>query len=167
MMNLDLTPAERNEITTRNLCENIKTNFLEVGRLLYANLTEAYWSLCGHSSFSDYLESLGIASRSKLSRLMNVAMCIETQVLQEADVLEMGQANAELLLPVIRRGELTQDLIEIAKSGSTRELRRALGHKENENDRNFSVICGNCGFEINGAKWMRKEKVDAPTMGID
>ncbi len=154
----EFSPAERNEIETRERCAQIKTDFLEVGRLLYTNFTESYWSLCGHSNFSDYLESLGIWSRSRLSQLMHVSMSVATQVLNEADVLEMGVENAIALLPSIRKGELTNDLVEVAKSGSTRELREVLGHKANENDLDCYLDCPRCGTRIIGAKWVRKQE---------
>jgi hypothetical protein len=152
-----LTLAEQNTVRTIELCHSIKSNFLEVGKLLYENLVNAYWSQCGYDSWSNYLESLGIASRSKLARLADIAQCVATQVLTEDDVIEMGVTCAETLLPVIRRGNLTLDLLEIAKTGSTRELRRALGHKFNENNQDYSVRCPHCGFEISGCKWVRKD----------
>jgi len=152
-----LTPAEQNEVETQELCHNIKSNFLRVGFLLYENLTHAYWSLCGHHSFSDYLESLGIGSRSQLSRLTYLAACSVTQVLREDDILEMGMSNAIALLPAVRRGNLTQDMVEVAKCGSNRELRAYLGHKLNENDHGYSVTCPHCGFEISGCKWVHKD----------
>jgi len=152
-----LSPAEKNEVETRNCCADIKANFLQVGRLLYASFINAYWSVCGHASFSEYLESLGVASRSWLSRLVQLSACIDTQILTEADVIEMGVTNAVLLLPAAKSGNLDGDLIEVAKSGSSRELREALGHKQIENDRDFYVDCPHCGFNIVGVKYVRKE----------
>lgn len=156
-MNDLLSPAERNEVETRNCCADIKTNFLQVGRLLYANFINAYWSVCGHASFSEYLESLGVASRSWLSRLVQLSACIDTQILTEADVIEMGVTNAVLLLPAAKSGNLDGDLIEVAKSGSSRELREALGHKQIENDKDCWLDCPRCGSRISGAKWVRKD----------
>jgi hypothetical protein len=155
-MNDLLSPAERNEVETRSLCGSIKANFLQVGRLLYASFTNGYWGQCGHESWSDYLESLGIGSRSWVSRLVRVAMCVETQTLAEADVIDMGVSCAVLLLPTAEKGGLTQDLIEVAKSGDTRELREALGHKLIENDKDCFLLCPRCGSRITGAKFVRK-----------
>jgi hypothetical protein len=143
--------AEQNEIETRERCEDIKSNFLEVGRLIYANFLNAYWSQCGHESFWDYIEELGIGSQSWVSRLMGIVQCVDTKVLVEADVLEMGVTNAGYLLPAIHRGELTEDLVMTARTGSQRELRKVLGYKGN-NNKDYSIHCPNCGEVIYGVK---------------
>ena len=96
--------------TTLELCADIKSNFLKVGQLLYESFINAFWSPT-FESFSDYLESLGVASRSWLSRLVQLSACIDTQILSEADVIEMGVTNAVLLLPAAKSGNLDGDLI--------------------------------------------------------
>src|SRR4030042_7039298 len=150
-----LSPAEANMQRTPDLCRDIKANFLEVGRLLYENFQMGFWSTVW-DCWSDYLDSLGIASRSWLSRLVNLAMCLDTHLLREADVIEMGVTNAIMLLPSCRDGTINGEKIAAAKSGSTRQLREALGHKGNENDRDYYVDCTHCGVRFYGAKWIKK-----------
>lgn len=152
-----MSPAEQNISATLELCTDIKLNFLRVGKLLYDNFLHGYWGESGFDCWSDYLDSLGVHDRSWLSRLVNVVMCIETRRMLEADVIDMGVSKAIKLLPKARKGKLTPEIIAAAKSGSTRELADALGHKINDNDRDYYVDCQKCGNRIFGAKWVRKD----------
>jgi hypothetical protein len=102
---------------------------------------------------------LGAGSRSKLSRIRDIAMCVDTQLISEADVLEMGISKAQLILPIVRDGGLTDELLSVAIHESERGLREYLGHKVPDWDHGFTIDCPMCGYTIEGVKRVKGDKV--------
>jgi hypothetical protein len=148
MTEIQLTPAEDNELTILNLVKNIKVNFLEVGALLVENYNQAYWSMNRHESFRNFVEQLGIGSYSWCTRLMRIAEVVATQLLTEDEVLEIGVAKTCLLLPMFAKSAVDVDTIELAKNCPYHDLRIMLGQakeEETEEVRIGDVTCPRCG----------------------
>lgn len=150
-----LSDAEKNELHLQQLASRQKSDFVSLGLLLYENHKEAYWSLCGHESFKDLIETLGVGSYSYVTRLMQAARLMIDKVLTEDEILEIGVAKVSLLLPRAKDGTLTRDDIELAKSAPYRDLRGHLGYKADDRDMGSSITCPRCGAEINNAKWVK------------
>jgi len=81
---------------------------------------------------------------------MGVAEMVAKQALSGEDVATMGISNATLLLPLHRKGELTEEDIAIARAGeSYSQIRQDLRKGEEPKERKGrQVICPNCSFEF-------------------
>jgi hypothetical protein len=152
----DLTPAEQNVVATIELGKSIQTSFLALGGLLKINHDNAYWSVTGYGTWKDYLEQLGIGSYSQAMRMIQVYEIVSARILSAEDVKEIGLTKTMLLLPLAAEGNLTEDLILLARNGTARELRQELGHKVPHNNPKHSVICSRCGYEVLGARWVKE-----------
>ncbi len=146
MNNLALTPAEQNERDTIDLVANTKMNFLELGHLLVENQKHAYWSRNGHHSFAEYIETLGVGSKSWVYRLVQVADAVLQNRLTKEEVMEIGVGKTCLLLPQLKGGKVDADMISLAKRCPTFDLRLALGlAKEEDGMSQEYIICPKCG----------------------
>ena len=135
--------AQRNEIETRTLVANTQINFLRIGMLLMVNQDKALWSVVGHESFKDYIETLGIGSYSWVTRLVDMARVVATQQLSKEQVLEIGVSKMALLLPRLKSKTLEADMIELAKHCPVSDLREELGMKSGQSG--SDCICNRCG----------------------
>jgi hypothetical protein len=151
---IQLTDAEKNVVDTQHLVKHMKGCFIVIGGLLEANKKAAYWSVAGFESWRDYVEQLGIGSYANAMRLIQIYRVVSVRILSEEDVYEIGMAKTMMLLPLAENGNLTQDIISLAKNGTARDLRQQLGHKVTENDGRHSVTCSRCGEVIYGAKYV-------------
>ena len=145
------TPAELNEIETRDLVGETKRNFLKLGILLRENKERAFWSVCGHERFSDYVESLGIGSPSWVYRLIEIAEVVVTKRLSAEIVEEVGFSRTCLLLPLLKGDRLDNETLEVARNAPVSELKVHLGYKCR--DTNDFVYCPRCGAEIRGVRY--------------
>ena len=153
----DLPPAEKNCLMIYQAAKNARDGFLTLGLLLTDNKENAYWGSTAVDSFKDFVEMLGIGSYSWVTRLINLSQLVVTQLLTKEELEEIGVAKASLLLPVIRREELTDEILAVAKNGTFRELRQILGHKIDTASNHF-VICPRCGEEFELQKFMIQER---------
>lgn len=153
-----LSPAELNEQTTRELHGKIENNFLDIGILLVENRDKKYWSMCGHESFKEYLESLGFHDVSKAYVLMEIATYEAMGLWTREDLKEMGITRARRILPLARSGEDWEDWKIRAMTLSDRELRKARNFKVVENDERYTIVCQHCGNTLYGVKYVQKEK---------
>ena len=147
-----LLPGEKNELHTRQLVRETHRNFLTIGKLLKENQDNAYWSLTGHGSFSEYIESLGI---SKSAGYSMIASFQSIGLLSEETILEIGIAKMGLLISANRIEDA--DTVALAKVSPVRDLKEHLGHRITMNDQTKTIICPHCGKKIIGAQWVRKE----------
>lgn len=152
-----LTMAEQNITETMNLIRSAKVHFLEIGRLLQECYENGYYSQGGYEKFKDYVEMLGIGSYTFCTRLMSMASCVTQLLISREDVIEIGIGKMQDILPRLKKGKLSPDDIELAKSAPQRDLREFLGLKVTENDSRHSVVCSRCGCEIIGAAWVKKD----------
>ena len=148
-VNVMLTPAEANEIEIINLTKNAKITFLEIGGLLAENYDKGYWSQCGHESFREFVEALGIGSYSWCTRLIAIARIVAHNILTEDEVLEIGTAKTCLLLPRVIDGKLDTDLVALAKNCPYHTLRVELGQAKQEEELSEEyLLCPRCGARI-------------------
>jgi hypothetical protein len=126
-----------------------------MGGLLKINHDNAYWSITGYGTWKDYLEQLGM-SYSQAMRMIQVYEIVSARILSAEDVKEIGSTKTALLLPLATEGNLTEDIILLAKNCTARELRQELGHKVPHNNPKYSVICSRCGNEVLGARWVKE-----------
>ncbi len=155
MNNLALTPAEQNERKTIELVADTKVNFLELGYLLVENQKHAYWSRNGHHSFAEYIETLGVGSKSWVYRLMQIAEVVSHNKLTEAEVMEIGVGKVCLLLSGLNDGKIDVDTIELAKHCPTYDLRIKLGKaSDDEVVGEEYLLCPRCGQHITFRKEM-------------
>lgn len=149
-MTLPRYPADENieEIQQYALAAN--ASLLRVAELLLENRKNKYWAVCeGHTNyptFQVFVESLGIRSYNYCGRLMRVIEARDSGVITKEQLGRMQLSCALELLPVIRRGELTPEIIEAAMTGHVSELRKVLGRKPIKAD--TFVQCPNCGAEF-------------------
>jgi hypothetical protein len=156
MVNLQLSPAEQNITKIVALVRGAKLNFLELGRLLIENQENSYHDAM-KVSFKDFCEMLGVGSFSWVTRLMNVARVVAHNILTEDEVLEIGIAKTCLLLPRLKKGEIDNDIIELAKSCPYHDLRLELGYKVSEFSEEY-INCPNCGSEFPFQQYMIKRR---------
>ncbi len=128
-------------------------NFLEIGRLLKANKDNAWYSTCGHETFSNYVESLGLR-KSNAYKIMAIYEFQTSGKLTQEQILEIGISKTDELVSF--KGELTPEIIEVAKHAPVRDFREHLGKAVVENDAESAIICTNCGYKLIGAQWKRK-----------
>jgi len=146
---LALTRAEENTLTIQSLCKDIYHNFLELGGLLAENQDYDYWSQCGYESFRDFVEQLGVGSYSWATRLIGISRVVASQLLAEAEIMEIGVSKACLLLPHIKNGGLPEDIKLLARDCTFTDLRKELGHKiPMPEDSHYYVPCPRCGQDV-------------------
>ena len=142
-----LTEAEINELTIIELAKNYKLHYLEMGGFLADNQDRALWSE-HHESFRDFVEHLGIGSYSCVTRLINVSRVVAAQLLSKEDVMEIGVGKTCLLLPRLKDGRVSEDIVELAKNCTEYDLRVELGHKTRDEESEEYLLCPRCGAEI-------------------
>jgi hypothetical protein len=153
----DLSKGESLDLTVRQLIRHMAIHYLEVGGLLAEIYEGKMWSVSGYDRWKDYVESLGVGSYTYVMSLISISKMIAAAVLSREDLDEIGYSKVCLLVPLINKGKITDEILSIARTGNNRDLRIAVGYKVSENDGDCSVICSNCGFELHGAQWVRKE----------
>jgi len=155
-MTLALLPHEENELKIRQLVLNIKGNFLELGELLLQNRENAHYSH-HHGSFDDFIESLGIGSKSWAYRVMDMAQLQRCHPLFPKErIIDIGFSKMTLLLPAAKKQTLDEDTVLLAQDCTMVALKEHLGHKIPEMSDDF-INCPNCGFEIKGVKRTRRD----------
>ncbi len=109
---------------------DLKDIFIELGLLLHENRRNKYYLATGEllHTFKDFCE-LYVASHSYswACKLADMGEVLAKQQMTRDTVLEIGPTKMALLVSHIKDGTITDDLIELAKHGSARDLREALG----------------------------------------
>jgi len=139
---------EENEKTILNMAQRQKADFLVLGILLLANMKRSYWSRNQHHSFKDFIEQLGIGSYSRMTRLADMAQLVLDGKLTAEEVSEIGVSKMSRLLPLLKKGEVSRDTIELAKTCPYRDLLVQLGKvKEDGGPVEQWIRCPRCGNE--------------------
>ena len=144
--------GHKQEIETLALGAEIM--FLKMGQLLYDARIAGEWSILHYESYREYCESLKLpvsASYSWATRLSSIyEYLVKNMGLDEKLLAEIGVSKLTRLLPLARKGELTQEVIDAALLLSDLDLRAELGHSvshgESEED---IVVCPRCGEKFN------------------
>lgn len=164
MSNLpEYPPAEDNCLKIKQLALLGKRSYLLLGDALIDNKNNAYWTAEKVDTFRDFIEMLGVASYSWVTRLIGIAQLIRDVALSEAEVLEIGISKCALLLPSARKGELTEEMIEVAKGIPYSELRAELKGETETTEQEDEVCCPRCGEKLHGLRWIkyaRKQKAE-------
>ena len=149
-----LSPAEENCLIIAELVKDTKQNFLTLGFLLKENRDNAYWSSGARcDSFRDFIEMLGLHSYSWVTRLIDMAEIVSKQLLTQEEIQEVGVTKMALLLPLIKRENLTDEIMAVAKNGTAQDLRLVLRKRSKDDEPNErkptgTIICERCGFVI-------------------
>ena len=150
--------AHQTKLHIQQIAREAGVSFLKIGALLYKAQEDADWSILGYESFREYVEDLELPVQSSWSwatRLIGITKYLDIERgLNEQELLEIGVAKCTRLLPVARRGELTDELVEDAKVLSDADLQVKLGGKVREHLGERWIVCNRCGAIITGAKWV-------------
>ena len=80
---------------------------------------------------------------------MGVAKAIVDNLFTKEEVVEIGVAKICLLLPHIKKGELSEEIKLLARDCSFNDLRKELGHNLTDPvDSDEYLLCPRCGVEI-------------------
>lgn len=136
--------------------------FLEMGHLLYEARVGAEWSILSYESYKSYIEDLQLPmtnSYSWATRLSNIyEYMIKKMGLDPKFIAQIGVAKATRLLPLARKGMLTQEVLDAALALSDLDLRETLGHNVSggeDGETEDLVICPRCGENFNSKKAVR------------
>ena len=155
----EVSIAEHIDDEIREKIQSVKGNLLLAAGKLAQSQDMGYWKQLGgghaYDKFKDYIDSLGGPSYSYMTRIMNVTRTIGYSQYTAAQVDEMGLSCAITLLPLIRKGEVTPQILHAALTGSVSELKATIkGTPALTEDRPF-IVCPRCGEELN-AKWTKE-----------
>ena len=143
-----LSEAEENCLAIAGLVKRLHYDFLELGGLLLENQASAFWGASGAESFKGFVQQLGI-SYDWATRLMGIANAIADNLFTKEEVVEIGVAKICLLLPHIKKGELSEEIKLLARDCSFNDLRKELGHNLTDPvDSDEYLLCPRCGVEI-------------------
>ena len=128
--------------------------FLRMGQLFYGARIAGEWSILHFESYREYIEDIKLPMTNSYSWATRLSAIYEYLVknmkLDEKLLAEIGVAKLTRLLPLARKGELTEDIIEAARIMSDLDLRAELGHNvEGSDDKPDMIICPRCGEVIN------------------
>ena len=140
--------AETNCMAIEALTKEIFVSFVKLGVLLMQNQDKAFYSAAGFSGFKEYTEAVGLTDWTMVTRLVNIGRVVTSQQISFGDASEIGYSKMCLLLPKFRKGEVSQDLIQLAKVAPNRDLRLELGHKISEETFEEYVTCTRCGYDV-------------------
>ncbi len=155
------TVTEKKALKHKKLIEAMaleaEVMFIRMGQLLYQAREDGEWSILHHESFKEYVESLSLPmtnSYSWATRLTNIfEYLVKQRGLDEKLLAEIGVAKLTRLLPLARKGELTDEVIEAARILSDLDLREELGHDVGGGEEKEDwVICPRCGDTFNARK---------------
>ena len=155
----DLSRGESLDLTVRQLIRHMAAHFLEVGGLIGELYEGNLWQSCNYDRWADYVESLGIGSYTYVMSLISLSKLYTAQILSKEEIAEIGYSKACLLVPLIKKGGLTDDILAIAKNGTNRDLRIAEGYRVTSNDSDSHVVCPRCGCDIQGVAYVRSKEI--------
>lgn len=129
--------------------------FLMMGQLLYDARVNGEWSVLRYDSYKEYVEDLKLPmtnSYSWATRLSNIYEYMAKNMgLDKKMLAEIGVAKLTRLLPLARKNELTEEVLEAARTLSDLDLRAELGHSVGGggDGGEMWVICPRCGERLN------------------
>ncbi len=138
--------------------------FLKMGQLLYDARIAGEWSTLHYESYREYIEDLKLpvqASYSWATRLSAIyEYLVKNMGLEEKLLAEIGVAKLTRLLPLARKGELTEEVIEAARLLSDLDLRAKLGQEVGGDggDKVDNVVCPRCGEVFNSKTATRADR---------
>lgn len=138
--------AEDNEKAVMEIAAQGMGRDIALGVLLCANKRHGYWSQNAHESFKDFVEQLGVGSYSRMTRLADIGGLVVDGRITAGDVAEIGVAKMGVLLPLLKRGEVSAETIELAKVCPVRDLLVHLGRSVDRPQ--VTVVCPRCGHEF-------------------
>jgi len=107
---------------------------LEIGRLLKECQDKRYWHTLGYKNFREYVQLLRLPIQRSYSWAMNMIgiyeMCSHKLAPQKEEVInKIGVSKLKLLIPISKKGLLTEALWEKAMVMNHQELSREVGHR--------------------------------------
>jgi hypothetical protein len=131
--------------------------FLRMGQLLFNAQKKGEWTVLHYESYKEYIVDLKLPmtnSYSWATRLSNIyEYLVLNMKLDEKLLAEIGVAKLTRLLPLARKGELTEAVIEAARVLSDLDLRAELGHNVGGgSETEMLVICPRCGDTFDARK---------------
>jgi len=149
-------PADANTLLIEQFSRSLKIHFVILGGLLCECADNAHWTQDNKwDSFSDFAESLGVGSYTTITRMMQVYRVATSQQLTLAEIIEIGRSKMYYLVPILRKGGMSDEVKAIALTGTVKSLREELGHKVVESIHR-EVHCPNCGALVPNAKYTQK-----------
>lgn len=127
------------------LCNETRSNFLEVAALLYQIKNENMWEGF-YSSFNEFVDDCQI-SRSFASKLMKVheAFVVHNGV-SATKLIAVGYEKLYAVIPLLKQGKSVFEIIDMADTYSQSELREVIKACEHEPDTAVLIHpCKHCG----------------------
>ena len=158
--------AERNALEHKQAIEALaiqaEVMFLKMGQLLYDARVNGEWSILRYESYKEYCEELKLPMTNSYSWATRLSCIYEYLVknmgLDVKLLAELGVAKLTRLLPLARKGQLTQEVLEAARVLSDLDLRAELGHNvEGGSDTEDLVICPRCGHTFDAKRAARQK----------
>lgn len=140
--------AEENCQAIEKMVTKVHYDMLDLGELLWENCENGYWGYAGAESFKTYVQNLQV-SYDWATRMVDLIRQIKKGLLTREEILRIGVGKACLLLPHVKKGDLTDDMKSVAENGTWNDLREELGHHlTNPTDCQEFVHCPRCGGEF-------------------
>ena len=157
------TEGEKTALEHKRLIESMaleaEVMFLRMGQLLYNAREQGEWTMLRYESYREYVEDLKLPvtnSYSWATRLSSIfEYLVKNMGLDEKLLAEIGVAKLTRLLPLARKGELTDEVIQAARVLSDLDLRASLGHSVGGGDTEDMIICPRCGEQFDAKKATR------------
>jgi len=149
--------AVTNEIV--KLARMAELCFIDMGRLFKQVQDEVLWGVYKFETFQQWCDSLDIPQKQPYKWILGVIsiweVLIEQQGIDRERLAKIGIAKCLRLVPVARKGQLTEDILALAEEPNTTDiaLREQVGHNSSE----YEINCPRCGQRIIGAKWVGAE----------
>ena len=130
--------------------------FIDMGRLFKQVNDEILWGVYKFDTFQQWCDSLDLPQKQQYKWILGVISIWEVLVLGQGidkeRLARIGIAKCLRLVPIARKGELTELILALAEEPNTTDihLRDALGHNLGGDDEPF--YCPRCGVQIAGVK---------------
>ena len=152
-----LNPIERAQFVqaaVRKYGTAICACYLEIGGLLKEAKDNRHWDVLGFDGWVDYTADLGLTidQASKMIGIVEYVIPLPFVKTTEPDVIKWSTMIR--LLPIARKGELTEEMWREAVLLSEADLRRMLGHSVTTPE-GAEVTCPQCGARFK--PWQKVE----------
>ena len=152
-----LTEAQKNCDFITEKVKEIYKNYVQLAILLVENRDKAHWQATSASGFKEFTQMLNL-EWTQVTRLVTIGELVLTQKISREDATEIGYSKMCYLLPRYRKGEVSTDLIELAKNCPQADLRKELGYKVPDDGSEEYLNCPRCGVEITLHKGMIRHR---------
>jgi hypothetical protein len=142
-----MTPDEKIDEIQRYAL-GAKAATLKAGELLLECQRQGYWSIYRdqYGNWNGFLSSLKQHTPSYWNRVMRVAKAKEDKALTEEDLQEMDFSVLFALLPLIKKNQLSDQIIAAARAGMS-ELKAVLSQDKAPKPIEYAT-CKGCGEEV-------------------